>query len=79
MISRYILNILSCVVLAAAIACTSAEDRAAELYSIAQLEEKQFNPNHARKIYQDIIAQYPTTSIAQKASRRIKALEGEPP
>lgn len=56
-------------------ACTSSEDRAGELYSIARFEEKQTNLEHATKLYQEILGKYPQTSWGPKATQRLEAIK----
>ncbi len=60
-------------------ACSNAEERAAEIYATAQFEEEQFNPEHASEIYQEILQRHPETSFAEKASKRLEALEHQKP
>ena len=47
---------------------------AAELYKTAQFEEQQHNPEHARELYQEIVAKYPDAPEATKARERLQAL-----
>ena len=48
---------------------------AKELLDTATLEEKQNNPEHALKIYQEILEKYPDSKEAKTADERIKALK----
>jgi outer membrane protein assembly factor BamD (BamD/ComL family) len=54
------------------------ENRAAELFETAQFEELQNNKEHAWKLYKEIIARYPESNYADKASERITALKEKP-
>ena len=74
---RFVSHFLVGASLVMMIGCSGAEDRAGELYFTAQLEEKQFNPDHAKELYQEVIDRYPETSWAEKASEQIQALAGE--
>jgi outer membrane protein assembly factor BamD (BamD/ComL family) len=56
-------------------ACTSPERVAQEAYDLAQFEEKQGNPDHARQLYQGIIAKHSTTLWAEKAKARLAELQ----
>jgi outer membrane protein assembly factor BamD (BamD/ComL family) len=48
-----------------------------ETYETAQFEELQKNYVHARQLYEEILAKYPKSEYAVKASERLKALEGK--
>lgn len=52
-------------------ACTSPERAAQEAYELAQFEAQQGNTNHARQLYQEIIAKHPNTSWAEKSNARL--------
>jgi alpha-beta hydrolase superfamily lysophospholipase len=43
------------------------EQRAEELFETARLEERQNNPEHAKKLYQKILDKYPQSSYAERA------------
>lgn len=45
-----------------------------ELLSTAQLEEKQRNLEHARKLYGEIVERYPDSPEAAEAKKRLAAL-----
>ena len=47
------------------------------LYETAQFEELQKNPEHARKLYEEVIEKYPDSEYAGKAKTRISALSKE--
>ena len=49
--------------------------KAEETYETAQFEELQKNYVHARQLYEEILAKYPKSEYAVKASERLKALE----
>jgi outer membrane protein assembly factor BamD (BamD/ComL family) len=51
--------------------------KAEETYETAQFEELQKNYVHARQLYEEIIAKYPESDYAAKASEKLKALEGQ--
>jgi TolA-binding protein len=65
---------LFAVVLSLVTACSSADERAHELYSIAELEEQQRNLEHAAQLYKEIIEKYPHTSFADQAKGRLEEL-----
>ena len=71
---RYLLILLFSSLFLTAQACSSKEDRAAELYSIAEFEEQQFNVEHATELYQEILEKYPDTSWAERATKRLDGL-----
>ena len=50
-------------------------DKAKDLYETAQLEEKQFNKPHAKKLYRQIVEQYPNSPYASQAKNRLAELE----
>jgi TolA-binding protein len=56
-------------------ACTSPERAAQEAYELAQFEEQQGNADHARQLYQGIIAKHPNTSWAEKSNARLTELQ----
>lgn len=58
-------------------ACANPEGKSQQLYETAQLEEQQNNIEHARKLYEEITRDYPSTSYAAKAQDRLKQLEGK--
>lgn len=47
---------------------------AQELFETAQFEEKQNNIEHARKLYEEIIAKHPQSDLAAKARERLESL-----
>jgi len=47
---------------------------AGELYETAKLEELQNNPEHAKELYEEIIAKYPDSEVARKARQRLTEL-----
>lgn len=56
-------------------ACPNPEGKSGEIYETAQFEEQQNNFKHAKKLYEEIIRDYPETSFAPKAEERLKAIE----
>jgi outer membrane protein assembly factor BamD (BamD/ComL family) len=50
-------------------------DKAKDLYDTAQLEEKQFNKQHATQLYQRIVGEYPDSPYANQAKARLAELE----
>jgi TolA-binding protein len=46
---------------------------------LAQFEELQNNQDHARKLYGEIISQYPDSEYADKAAERLFELVDRPP
>jgi len=50
-------------------------NNAKELFETAQLEELQNNPDHAIKLYREIIEKDPESEYAGKARKRLDALE----
>lgn len=63
-------SMLSCLLLWG---CSSGA-KGQELFETAQFEEKQNNRPHAMKLYEEIIAKYPGTELAQKAEERLTVL-----
>ena len=59
------------------LSCAGAEQKASELYETAVFEEKQFNKEHAIKLYEDIVNKYPDTETAKKARKALKRLRGK--
>ena len=57
-----------------ALSCCSGNN-AKELFDTAKLEELQFNPDHATKLYQEIVNKYPESEYAEKAKERLAALK----
>lgn len=50
-------------------------DRPRELYETAQFEERQFNADHAARLYREIVERYPDSPYAAQARERLAALE----
>jgi len=46
-------------------------NRAEELFDTARLEELQNNDDHAKKLYQEIVAKYPDSEYARNARDRL--------
>ena len=51
--------------------------KAEELFETARLEELQNAPDHALKLYQEIVDKYPESEYAQKARERLSVLKGK--
>ena len=45
--------------------------KASELFETAQFEEKQNNREHAKKLYEEIVAKHPQSEFAAKARERL--------
>jgi TolA-binding protein len=58
-------------------ACANPEAKSKELYELAQFEEEQHNVQHAKKLYEELLKDYPATSFASKAKERLDRLEGK--
>jgi len=54
--------------------CSNDGAKAEELFETAQFEELQNNPEHARKLYADILKKYPDTKFAEKAKVKLATL-----
>ncbi len=50
-------------------------DKAEELFETAKLEELQNAQDHAIKLYQEIVENYPDSTYAQSAAERLAALK----
>lgn len=74
---QLLFGILLALFLTFIVTCAKSEGPAEALYSVGQLEEKQYNPEHATEIYQKIIEKYPDTPWAEKARKRIKDIENK--
>ena len=59
--------------------CTSAERAAQDAYELAQFEQRQGNAEHARKLYEDIVAKHPETIWAEKARASLANLQSTQP
>lgn len=58
-------------------ACSNPEAKSKELFDLAQFEEEQHNVQHAKQLYEEVIKDYPSTSVASKAKERLSRLEGK--
>ncbi len=58
-----------------ALALAGCGDKAKDLYETAQLEERQYNTDHAGQLYRQILDQYPDSPYAAKARERLAELE----
>ena len=61
--------------LTATLAVSGCSDNAAQLFETAQFEELQNNPQHAQELYEQIVADYPTSEQATRARERLVALK----
>ena len=61
--------------LSVALVLSGCSDKAKELFETAKLEELQNAPDHARKLYQEIVDKYPESEYAKKAKERLSALK----
>ena len=59
--------------------CSSGEKKAAELLNTARFEEKQNNPEHAAKLYDEILKKYPSSPAADEATARMGELTQQKP
>jgi len=50
-------------------------NRAEELFETARLEELQNNEDHAKKLYQEIVAKYPDSEYARNARDRLSEMQ----
>ena len=64
--------------LATVLALGGCQDKAAQLFETAQFEELQNNPQHARELYEQIVADYPRSEQAARARERLVALQTPP-
>ncbi len=60
-----------------AIALAGCGDRAQEIFDTAQLEERQYNTEHAVTLYRELLEKYPDSPLAEQARQRLAALQGE--
>lgn len=63
------------VLLALVLGGCNGEQKAAELFETAEFEERQFNREHARELYSEIVEKHPDTEWAGKARARLQALD----
>lgn len=56
-------------------ACSSGEKSAERLLETARFEERQFNRDHALKLYEEIIRDYPASRAAKDAEARLNELK----
>jgi TolA-binding protein len=59
---------------AAALTLAGCQDKAAQLWEIAQFEELQNNPEHARQLYEQILRDHPNSEQAASARERLAEL-----
>jgi TolA-binding protein len=53
-------------------------DKADELLSTAQFEERQMNRPHAKQLYEEILRTYPSSKAAETARRRLNEMNAQP-
>ncbi len=75
MIRRILNTAMLLVLFSGTLACTSKEEKALEIYSIAEFEEQQNNPAHASRLYRKIIRDFPDTDTAEKAATRLGVID----
>jgi outer membrane protein assembly factor BamD (BamD/ComL family) len=56
------------------LAVAGCQDKAAQLLDVAQFEELQNNPQHARELYEEIVRDYPKSEQAKTARERLSKL-----
>ena len=69
MISQKIIGLLIAAFIITIMGCS--DQKSKTLYETGLFEEKQFNTDHARLLYEEIIKKYPDTPFAQKAKKRL--------
>ncbi len=68
-------NLIILLIMAGSLAISACSSENGEsLYKTAQFEELQNNPEHAGKLYKEILEKYPKSEYAVKAKARISAL-----
>jgi len=69
---KLFIPVLMVISLIASLSCSG--NQAEELYKTAEFEELQNNPEHARKLYEEIIKKYPGSEYSKKAEDRLAEL-----
>jgi TolA-binding protein len=69
------LKILIIILALALVLAACSGNKASELYETAKFEELQNNREHAVQLYEQIIAEYPSSDYAVKAKDRINAIK----
>ncbi len=59
--------------------CAPSEKKAAELLETARFEEKQSNLEHAAKLYDEILKNYPSSPAAKDAAARMAEIRQQKP
>ena len=67
-------TILCAILLASGVFAAGCTEKSKELFETAQLEELQNNPEHARRLYREIIQDYPDSEYADRARERMSEL-----
>ncbi len=65
--------VLIIAVLMGAYGCTGND--AKELFDVAELEELQNSHDHARELYGKVITRYPDSEYAEKAKKKLAAMQ----
>lgn len=68
-------NLILFFVLGTSLLLAGCRDKAADLYDTAQLEEQQFNTEHAAQLYREIVEKYPDSPYAGQARQRLEGME----
>jgi len=74
-----ILTIIVLLATAILAGCASGEKKAAELLDTAAFEEKQNNFEHATKLYDEIVRNYPGSPAAKEAAAHLDTLKSRKP
>jgi outer membrane protein assembly factor BamD (BamD/ComL family) len=69
------LKILIIILALALVLAACSGNKASELYETAKFEELQNNREHAVQLYEQIIAEYPSSDYAVQAKDRINAIK----
>lgn len=65
---------VTCSVILVLAACTGGDRAARELCDLARFEQQQFNHEHARELYEQVLRQYPDSSSADTARAALSAM-----
>lgn len=63
--------------LATVLTVAACQDKATQLFETAQFEELQNNPQHARELYEQVVADHPNSEQAARARERLTVLKSE--
>ena len=68
--------ILSCAFITSCFIFFSCSDnKAKEIYELAEFEELQMNYDHAEELYNEVIKKYPDTDLASKSAEKLPELQ----